>query len=124
MASMCRCATGRGQEGATATVSVLDRRGKRVGTVYLGQMPEAGQTTLTAQLTALIQDILNQVDGQSLRLVYVSDDGYHPSDYLPQRAENRCPTPSARGANSRGYALWITIMPVCTSSSWRRPSLG
>src|SRR5919108_920804 len=31
------------QEGATATISVLDRRAKRVGTVYLGQMPEAGQ---------------------------------------------------------------------------------
>jgi len=34
------------QEGGTATVSVLDRRGKRVGTAYLGQMPEAGQGTL------------------------------------------------------------------------------
>jgi hypothetical protein len=69
------------KEGATATVSVLDRRGKRIGTVYLGQMPEAGQTTLTAQLTALLKTILSQVDSQGLRLVYVSDDGYHPSDY-------------------------------------------
>ena len=69
------------KEGATATVSVMDRRGKRGGTVYLGQMPESGQTTLTTQLTALIQDILQQVDAQGLRLVSVSDDGYHPSDY-------------------------------------------
>lgn len=69
------------KEGATATVSVMDRRGKRVGTVYLGQMPESGQTTLTTQLTALLRDILQHVDAQSLRLVYVSDDGYHPSDY-------------------------------------------
>ena len=30
------------QEGATATVSVLDRCGKRVGTAYLGHMPESG----------------------------------------------------------------------------------
>jgi hypothetical protein len=45
----------------------MDRRGKRVGTVYLGRMPEAGQTTLTTQLTALIQDILKQGDAQSLR---------------------------------------------------------
>jgi hypothetical protein len=30
------------KEGATATVSVMGRRGKRVGTVSLGQMPEAG----------------------------------------------------------------------------------
>jgi hypothetical protein len=69
------------QEGATATVAVLDRRGKRVGTVYLGQMPEAGQPTLTAQLTALLQGILRQVDSHSLRLVYVSDDGNHPSHF-------------------------------------------
>jgi hypothetical protein len=53
---------GEWKEGATATVSVMDRRGKRVGTVYLGQMPEAGQTTLTTQLTALLQDILKQVN--------------------------------------------------------------
>src|SRR6476660_10175800 len=66
------------KEGATATVSVLNRRGKRIGTVYLGQMPESGQPTLTAQLTALIHAILSQVDSQGLRLVYVSDDGYHP----------------------------------------------
>jgi hypothetical protein len=44
-------------------------------------MPEAGQTTLTAHLTALIQDILSRVNSHGLRLVYVSDDGYHPSDY-------------------------------------------
>ena len=72
---------GEWKEGATATVAVMDRRGKRVGTVYLGQMPESGQTTLTMQLTALIQDILRQVDSQGLRLAYISDDGYHPSDY-------------------------------------------
>jgi hypothetical protein len=68
------------KEGATATVAVLDRRGKRVGTVSLGQMPEAGQTTLTAPLTALLHAILRPVESQSLRLVSVRDDGYHPSD--------------------------------------------
>ncbi len=69
------------QEGATATVSVLDRRGKRVGTVYLGHMPESGQGTLSAQLSGLLQAVLSRVDSQSLRLVYVSDEGYHPSTY-------------------------------------------
>ncbi len=67
------------QEGATATVSVLDRRGKRVGTVYLGQMPQAGQATLTAQLSSLLKAVLSRVDSQSLRLVSVSDEGHHPS---------------------------------------------
>lgn len=68
------------QEGATATVSVLDRRGKRVGTVSLGQMPEPGQETFTAQCNALLHDMLNQVDSQGLRLVSVTDAGSHPSD--------------------------------------------
>src|ERR671917_2634032 len=69
------------QEGATATLSVLDRRGKRVGTVYLGQMPEAGQGTITDQLSGLLKAVLNRVDSHSLRLVYVTDDGHHPSTY-------------------------------------------
>ncbi len=69
------------QEGATATISVMDRRGHRVGTVYLGHMPESGQGPLTTRLNALLQDILHQVDSQVLRLVYVTDDGYHPSAY-------------------------------------------
>jgi hypothetical protein len=69
------------QEGATATVSVLDRRGKRVGTMYLGQMPQAGQVTLTAQLSSLLKAVLSRVDSENLRLVYVSDEGHHPSTY-------------------------------------------
>ena len=69
------------QEGATATVSVLDRRGKRMGTVYLGHMPESGQGTLSAQLNGLLQAVLSRVESQRLRLVSVSDEGYHPSTY-------------------------------------------
>lgn len=72
------------QEGATATISVLDRQGKRLGTVYLGQMPESGQATLTEQLSAVLKAVLSQVDSQSLRLVYVTDEGYHPSGYYHQ----------------------------------------
>jgi hypothetical protein len=84
------------QEGATATVSVLDRRGERLGTVYLGHMPEAGQATLTAQLTALLKAILSQVDSDGLRLVYVTDDGYHPSEYY-QRVLQQMPDPRRPG---------------------------
>jgi len=72
------------QEGATATVSVLDRRGQRVGTVDLGLMPESGQATLTDQLTGLLQAIFQQVDSQLLRLASVSDEGHHPSTYYHQ----------------------------------------
>jgi hypothetical protein len=80
------------QEGATATVSVLDRHGKRLGTVYLGHMPESGQGTLTAQLTALLKAILSAIDSARLRLVYVTDDGYHPNDYY-QSVLQKMPDP-------------------------------
>jgi hypothetical protein len=69
------------QEGGAGTVSVLDRRGQRLGTVYVGQMPQAGQVTLTDQLSGLLTAILTKVDSQGLRLVYVTDEGHHPSTY-------------------------------------------
>lgn len=71
-------------EGATATASVHDRRGRRIGTVYLGQMPEAGQTTLSEQLTALLERVLgawHAQGGAQPRLAYLTDAGFHPKDY-------------------------------------------
>jgi hypothetical protein len=70
------------REGATATVAVLDRRGERLGTVYLGHMPEPGQGTLTQQLTALLGDVLNAWQGPLPRLQYVTDAGDHPTKYF------------------------------------------
>jgi hypothetical protein len=69
------------QEGSTATVSVMDRRGKRLGTVYLGQMPESGQGALSDQLTSLLTGVLTKWDGCPLRYVYVTDAGHHPQEY-------------------------------------------
>jgi len=37
------------KEAAAATVSVLDRWGRRLGTVYLGQMPEAQQFPVSGE---------------------------------------------------------------------------
>jgi hypothetical protein len=45
------------REAATATLSAFDRAGNRLGTVYLGQMPESGQEMLSDQLTRLIRRI-------------------------------------------------------------------
>ena len=70
------------KEGATATVSVLDRWGKRLGTIYLGQMPESGQGTLSDELTRLLRDVLAQWQGATPRLVYITDAGFHPRDYF------------------------------------------
>src|SRR5271166_880074 len=71
-------------EGATATLSVLDRRGRRLGTVYLGRMPEPGQGTLSEQLSALLTKVLiawHAGGGAAPRLAYVTDAGHHPKEY-------------------------------------------
>jgi len=70
------------KEASTATVSVMDRRGKRLGTVYLGQMPEPGQGTLSDQLTSLLTGVLAKWEGCPLRHVYVTDAGHHPQEYF------------------------------------------
>jgi hypothetical protein len=74
-------------EGSTATVSVLDRRGRRLGTVYLGRMPESGQGTLSDQLTALLTKVLmawQAQGGRAPRMAYVTDGGNHPKEYFRQ----------------------------------------
>jgi hypothetical protein len=74
-------------EGATATLSVQDRRGKRLGTVYLARMPEAGQGTLSVQLTSLLTKVLTQWHAQGRpapRLAYITDGGNHPKEYYRQ----------------------------------------
>lgn len=76
------------REGATATMSVYDRRGRRLGTVYLGRMPEKDQPTLSSQLTALLESVLQawllEVGGELPRLEYNTDGGHHPSAYYEE----------------------------------------
>ena len=70
------------REGATATLSVYDRKGRRLGTVYLGRMPEPGQKALSRQLTALLRAVLVQWTGPLPRLAYVTDGGHHQTQYF------------------------------------------
>ena len=83
------------REGATATVSVHDRQGRRLGTVYLGRMPEPGQETLSRQLTAVIEDVLRQWNGPLSRLASITDGGNHQTQYFRRVLERmrhpRCP---------------------------------
>jgi hypothetical protein len=72
------------REAATATLSVLDRAGQRLGTVYLGQMPEPGQKRLSDQLTELISAVLMKWSGPLPRLAYITDAGHHPTEYYEQ----------------------------------------
>jgi hypothetical protein len=69
------------REAATATVSVHDRAGRRLGTIYLGRMPEPDQPTLSDQLTALICDVLRSWSGPLPRLAYITDAGHHSTAY-------------------------------------------
>jgi hypothetical protein len=69
------------QEGSTATVSVYDRRRRRLGTIYLGQMPEEKQATLSRALTALLTATLTAWQGPVPRLAYITDKGSAPEDY-------------------------------------------
>jgi hypothetical protein len=85
------------REGATATLSVHDRKGRRLGTVYLGRMPESGQRTLSRQLTALIEAVLRGWDGPLPRLAYITDGGNHQTQYY-RRVLNRMSDPRHRGA--------------------------
>src|SRR4029077_10068136 len=69
------------EEASTATVSVYDRRRRRLGTVYLGQMPEEKQATLSGTLTALLRATLTGWQGAVPRLAYITDKGSAPDDY-------------------------------------------
>ena len=69
------------EEASTATVSIYDRRGRRLGTVYLGRMPELGQGTMTGQLTDLLLAVLKAWEGPVPRLHYVTDAGNHPLEF-------------------------------------------
>ncbi len=76
------------KEGAVATIAIHDRRGRRLGTAYLGQMPQAYQTTLSEQLTRLLSEVLGEWSGCWPRLVYVTDAGYHPTEYFENVIES------------------------------------
>jgi hypothetical protein len=65
----------------TATLTVYDRRGHRLGTVYLAYAPELGQQTMTDELTALVEEVLRQWDGPLPRLTYITDAGDSETQY-------------------------------------------
>ncbi len=84
------------KEAATATVSVYNRWGKRLGTVYLGQMPQELQVTLSDQLTQLLNAVLGTWNTAPLRLSYITDAGFHPTDYF-RTVLRRMPDPQRPG---------------------------
>ena len=92
------------KEAAVATLSVHDRRGRRLGTVYLGEMPQPQQVTLSAELTALLQGVLADCEGPMPRLLYLSDAGHHQTVYFEEVLR---PMENPRRAGERLAWLWI-----------------
>jgi hypothetical protein len=84
------------QEATAATVSVSNRRRKRLGTVYLGYMPQAQQLTMTKELTALVMAVLRQWPGPTPRLAYVTDKGKAQDEYWRQLQRMKNPRQPAR----------------------------
>jgi hypothetical protein len=77
-----RCKGGSVFEVATTgTVSVLDRRGRRLGTVYLAYTPEPGQGQMSRALTRLLRGVLERWTGPLPRLCYVTDAGDNETTY-------------------------------------------
>lgn len=70
------------QVATTATVSVYDRRGKRLITVYLAHPPELGQATMDQMLTELLTELLERYHGPLPRLAYVTDSGSNETGYF------------------------------------------
>jgi hypothetical protein len=65
----------------TATVSVLDRAGKRLGTVYLAYVPQEEQVRMSRELTRLVRAVLERWQGTLPRLCYVTDAGKCETSY-------------------------------------------
>ncbi len=66
---------------SAGTVSVLDRRGRRLATVYLAYMPESKQGTMSQQLTRLLEEVLRRWERPQPRLCYVTDAGDNETTY-------------------------------------------
>lgn len=64
-----------------ATVSVYDRGGKRLATIYLAWPPELGQATMDRMLTDLLHELLECWQGPLPRLSYVTDSGSNETSY-------------------------------------------
>jgi hypothetical protein len=65
----------------TATVSVYDRSGKRLGTVYLAYVPQSEQIRMSKELTRLLRAVLVAWQGPLPKLCYVTDAGKSETGY-------------------------------------------
>jgi hypothetical protein len=65
-----------------ATLTVFDRMGKRLVTVYLANVPQLGQESISRKLTNLIREVFLKWQGPMPTLCYVTDAGANESSYF------------------------------------------
>lgn len=99
------------QVASTATLTVLDRRGKRRGTVYLAYAPQPEQQQLSQELTRLLQAVLKRWEKPLPRLCYVSDAGDRETSYY-NRVLSRMKHPQTGEALS-----WIRVVDYYHAST-------
>lgn len=68
----------------TGTVTVFDRQGNRLGTVYLAHVPEPNQPTMNRKLTRLLEELLARWKGPLPRMCYVTDAGDNETSYYKE----------------------------------------
>ncbi len=76
------------EHATVGTVTVYDRAGQRLGTVYLAFTPEPGQGEMTKRLTALLRETLQRWEGPLPRLTYVTDAGENETQYYRRVLRN------------------------------------
>ncbi|MDM4017698.1 hypothetical protein [Roseiconus lacunae] len=70
------------EEVSCGTLEVYDRNHKRVGTVYLGKMPESEHPMMTRRLTEVMIEVLQGIDGKVPILRHVTYARGHPQAYF------------------------------------------
>ena len=73
--TVCHQPHGFYEVASVGTITVYDRSGKRLDTVYLARMPESLQGEMSRQLKRLIVDVLKTCERPLPRLCYVTDAG-------------------------------------------------
>ena len=103
------------KEACAATLAIYGRNGKRLGTLYLGTMPEPGQATMTKQLKSLIEKILAAWHARGAdcpRLAYLTDGGYHPREFY-QRVLRKMIDPWFQDGRKLGWQWVLDFWHAC-----------
>ena len=70
------------KESGCATLSIFDRGGRRLGTIYLGEAPRKDQLFLTRRLDWILKEYFRRLSGEVPVLRYVTDAGALPQGYF------------------------------------------